>query len=95
MVPMNSSENARDTALASTDAAVCPLSSPLVAGIPGLLSIAAVPVAILMSPFFFGIAGGLLAIISLLLSPPRRRYLGIVGLVGAVVGGSLGAFVSF
>ena len=74
-------------------AAACPLTSPLAARIPGLLSLAAVPAAILMNPFFFGLAGGLLAIISLLLSPPRCRCLGVVGLIGAVAGGSLGVFV--
>lgn len=88
---MNSGETARDTTMA--DAAACPLASPLTARIPGLLSLAAVPAAILMNPFFFGLAGGLLAVISLLLSPPRCRLLGVVGFIGAVAGGSLGVFV--
>jgi len=88
---MSSSETARDTTMA--DAAACPLPSPLAARIPGLLSLAAVPAAILVNPFFFGLAGGLLAGISLLLSPPRCHRLGVVGLIGAVAGGSLGVMV--
>jgi hypothetical protein len=89
---MNSGETARDTTMADA-AAVCPLTSPLTARIPGLLSLAAVPAAIVVNPFFFGLAGGLLASISLLLSPPHCRRLGVVGLIGAVAGGSLGVFV--
>jgi hypothetical protein len=77
----------------TSTATACPLSSPLTARVPGLMSLAAIPAAVLMNPFFFGLAGGLLAVISLLLSPPRCRSLGTVGLVGAVVGGSLGMFV--
>jgi hypothetical protein len=91
-VLMSSEEPARDTIMADADAA-CPLASPLAARIPGLLSLAVVPAAIVVNPFFFGLAGGLLAGISLLLSPPRGRSLGVVGLIGAVVGGSLGVFV--
>jgi len=88
---MGSSENTRDTTTA--DAAACPLLSPLAARIPGLLSIVAVPGAVMVSPFFFGFAGGLLAFISLLLSPRNSRSLGVLGLIGAVLGGSLGVFV--
>ncbi|HWR88389.1 MAG TPA: hypothetical protein VN277_08220 [Acidiferrobacterales bacterium] len=89
---MSSAESARDTTMADT-AAACPLASPLAARIPGLLSLAAVPAAIMANPFFFGLAGGLLAVICLLLSPPRCCRLGIVGLIGAVAASSLGVFV--
>jgi hypothetical protein len=91
-VVMSSDETARDTTMADA-AAACPLASPLAARIPGLLSLAAVPAAIVVNPFFFGLAGGLLAGISLLLSPPRGRSLGVAGLISAVAGGSLGVFV--
>lgn len=46
-------------------AAACPLASPLTTYIPGLLSLVAVPAAIAVNPFFFGLAGGLLAGISM------------------------------
>jgi hypothetical protein len=89
---MSSNGTAHDTNC--TDAAVaCALPSPLVARIPGVLSLVAAPAAVLVSPLFFSIAGGLLAVISLLLSPPRSRRLGMAGLLAAVVGGSLGVFV--
>lgn len=91
---MNSNGPSSDTTRADMPTTACPLMSPLGARIPGLLSLAAVPAAILMNPFFFSLAGGLLAVISLLLSPPRRRYLGVAGLIGAVLGGGLGVFAS-
>ncbi len=89
---MRRDETSRDTAM--EDAAVaCPLASPFAARIPGLLSLVAVPAAMAVNPFFFGMAGGLLAGISLLLSPPHCRRLGVAGLIGAVAGSSLGVFV--
>ncbi len=88
---MSLDETSRETVM--EDTAACPLASPLAARIPGLLALAAVPAAIVVNPFFFGLAGGLLAGICLLLSPPHRRRLGVVGLIGAVAGGSLGVFV--
>ncbi len=89
---MSPSETSRDMTKADTPAA-CPLVSPLIWYIPGLCSLVAVPAAIVVNPFFFGLAGGLLAGISLLLSPPHRRSLGVIGLIGAVAGASLGVFV--
>jgi hypothetical protein len=91
-VVMSSDETARDTSMADA-AAACPLASPLATRVPGLLSLAAVPAAIVVNPFFFGLAGGLLAAICLLLSAPRCRGLGVAGLIGAVAGGCLGVFV--
>lgn len=91
-VAMSSRENAPDTVPKNT-AIACPLASPLTARFPGLLALAAVPAAILVNPFFFGLAGGLLAAISLLLSPPRCRCLGVVGLIAAAAGGGLGLYV--
>jgi hypothetical protein len=91
---MNSSETAHDAGLAATAAAACPLSSPSAARIPGLLALAAAPAAVLVNPFFFGLAGGLLAVISLLLSPARCRCLGLVGLISTAAGGILGTFIN-
>jgi len=89
---MRSIDTAPDTTQ-EHEATACPLPAPLASRIPGLLSLAAMPAAILVNPFFFGLAGGLLAVICLLLSPPRRRRLGIAGLIGAAVAGSLGVMV--
>jgi hypothetical protein len=88
---MDSSKVASDDIPANT--AVCPLTSPLTARIPGLLSLAAAPAAVLVNPFFFGLAGSLLAVICLLLSPAGCRLLGVAGFVAAVTGGILGLFV--
>jgi hypothetical protein len=90
---LDSSETSRDVVAPDAVIAACPLSSPLAGRIPGLLALAAIPAAILVNPFFFGLAGGLLASISLLLAPVGCRCLGVVGLVGAVAGAMLGAFV--
>jgi hypothetical protein len=88
---MDSSEASSDTIQAV--ATVCPLVSPRTARIPGLISLAAVPAAVLVNPFFFGLAGSLLAVISLLLAPARGRGLGIAGFIGAVGGGILGTYL--
>jgi small neutral amino acid transporter SnatA (MarC family) len=90
---MGSSKTSSDAIQEDAAAAACPLASPLTARVPGLLSLAAVPAAMLVNPFFFGLAGSLLAVISLLLSPVRCRRLGIAGLIGALAGGGLGAFI--
>jgi len=63
---------------------VCPLVSPLVWRVPGFGSIAAFPAAISFAAPFFSLAGGLLALLSMLLSPPRRRGLGLLGLAASV-----------
>jgi hypothetical protein len=90
---MGSNETSSDTTQEDAAAVACPLASPFTARVPGLLSLAAVPAAMLVNPFFFSLAGGLLAVISLLLSPARCRRLGVAGLIGALAGGGLGAFV--
>ena len=87
---MDSGETASDTIPADV---ACPLASPRIVRIPGLLSLAVVPAAVLVNPFFFGLAGGLLAVICLLLSPAGCRRLGVAGFVGAVSGGILGMFL--
>jgi len=88
---MDSSETSSNTIQAV--AAVCPLVAPRTARIPGLLSLAAVPAAVLVNPFFFGLAGSLLAVISLLLAPAHGRLLGITGIIGAIGGGILGTYI--
>jgi hypothetical protein len=80
-----------EAVLPETAAVACPLDTPLTGRVPGLLAIAAIPAAILVNPLFYGLAGGLLATISVLLSPARCRCLGVVGVMGAVAGGLLGA----
>jgi hypothetical protein len=72
---------------AEVDAEACALTTPLLGRVPGLLALAAVPATLLLNPWFFGLAGGLLATISLLLSPPRCRMLGTIGLLGALAAG--------
>lgn len=62
----------------------CPLVSPLVWRVPGFFSLAAFPAAVSLGVSFFSLAGGLLALLSLLLAPPRRRGLGLLGLAASV-----------
>jgi len=82
---MNSGIKAtRDAAETGNDEA-CPLDSPLTGRFPGVLSLLAIPGAVFLNPLFFGLAGGLLGVISVLLSPPRCRLLGSAGMLGAVV----------
>lgn len=73
--------------LAETGAVACPLTTPLLGRVPGILAVATIPASLLFNPLFFNLAGGLLAVISLLMSPSRRRMLGLVGLVGTVLVG--------
>lgn len=72
-----------------TEAPACPLASPLSGRLPGVLALAALPGALFLDPFFFGLAGGLLAALSLLLAPAGCRCLGALGLLGAVTVGTL------
>jgi hypothetical protein len=65
--------------------AACPLDLPRTGRVPGLLSLAAIPAALLANPLFFALAGGLLGIISLLLSSARCRLPGAAGVLGAVM----------
>jgi hypothetical protein len=69
------------------DAGACPLTTPLLGRIPGVLAVASIPVSLFLHSRFFILAGGLLAVISLLMSPPRSRILGLAGLAGAVLVG--------
>lgn len=72
----------------SADAgAACPLTTPLLGRIPGVLAVASIPASLILHSLFFVLAGVLLAAISLLMSPPRSRLLGLAGLVGALLVG--------
>ncbi len=64
----------------------CPLLSPLVWRVPGIFSLAAFPAAMTLGTLFFSLAGGLFALLSILLAPPRRRGLGLLGLAVSVAG---------
>jgi hypothetical protein len=75
---------------AGDEASSCPLTSPLVSRVPGILAFLAAFTAAFAQPLFFGLAGALLATISLLVSPVGCRCLGILGLLAAVGGGLLG-----
>lgn len=66
------------------DENACPPASPLAARLPGFLALAAIPAAVLANPLFFGLAGGLLGLISLLLAPPGFRLPGVTGVPGSV-----------
>ena len=74
----------RDAGLSESGNAACPLDSPLTGRVPGLLALVAISAALWQGSLFFGLAAGLLAVISLLLSPPRCCLLGSVGLVGSL-----------
>ncbi len=78
----------------AVEAAACALDFPLTGRVPGFLALATVPGALLANPVFFGLAGGLLAVISLLLSPPRHRRLGAFALLAALTAGIAGHFLS-
>lgn len=78
----------------AAETTACALDFPLFGRLPGLLSLAAIPGAVLANPAFFGLAGGLLAVISLLLSPPRQRRLGAFALVAAPAAGLAGYLLS-
>lgn len=68
----------------------CPLDLPFTGRVPAILSLATIPGAVLASPMFFGLAGGLLAVISLLLSPKRCRLIGAIALIGSIAAASAG-----
>jgi hypothetical protein len=76
---------------ATGDESSCELPSPYVRRVPGVLALAAGFAALFVQPLFFALTGVLLAVISLLLSPPGCRLLGTLGLLAAITGGMLGA----
>lgn len=76
---------------ARDEASSCPLATPLSGRVPGILAFLAAFAAAFAQPLFFGLAGALLATISLLISPAGCRCLGMFGLLAAVGGGLLGA----
>ena len=84
---MESGSKTSQNAAVPEEAEACPLMSPHLGRVPGSLAIAALPAAIFVNPMFFGLAGGLLGLLSILLSPPRCRMLGTVGLLGSIAAG--------
>jgi len=75
---------------AGDEASSCPLVSPLMGRVPGILAFLAAFAAAFAQPLFFSLAGALLATISLLISPAGCRWFGTLGLLAAVGGGLLG-----
>jgi len=65
----------------------CPLEAPTFGRVPGLLALTAVTAGVFIQPAFFALVGGLLSILSLLLSPPHCRLLGLVALVASTIVG--------
>jgi len=80
----------RERAIRADEASSCPLVSPLIGRVPGVLALLAAFGAVVTHLPFFGVAGALLATISLLISPAGCRSLGLLGLLAAVGGGWLG-----
>lgn len=68
----------------------CPLDAPAYGRVPGLLALAAAVAGAFVQPVFFGLAAGMLAVLSLLLSPARCRWLGMSALVASCVVGLRG-----
>lgn len=58
----------------------------------GMLSIAAAPGALLISPSLFALAGFFLALIGLTVSSPSQRYFSFIGMAGAAVCGVIGVY---
>jgi len=79
---MNSEVKVQES-IESFDAAACSLDSSRTGRVPGLLSLLAIPAAVSLDPLFYGLAGGLLGVISLLRSPARCRLLGLAGVLGS------------
>ncbi len=58
----------------------------------GMLSIAASPGAVLISPAVFSLLGFFLALLGLTIAAPKQRMLSIAGIALALVGGGIGYF---
>ncbi len=66
-----------------TEQQACPLDAPVYGRVPGVLALVTAAVGLFTQPAFFGLAAGLLAVLSLLLSPARCRWLGLGALAAA------------
>jgi hypothetical protein len=86
---MNSTSKAAPEADPVTGEDACPLDEPLTGRVPGLLALAVLPAAALLNPLFVALASGLLATLSLLLSGPGCRLLGVAGLLGSLTVGAM------
>ncbi|TAM45357.1 MAG: hypothetical protein EPN55_08660 [Gammaproteobacteria bacterium] len=58
----------------------------------GILSIAASPGAVLVSPAVFSLLGFFLALLGLTVAHPKQRILSIAGIALALIGGGIGYF---
>jgi len=81
---MNSTSKAASQADPTITVDACPLDAPLTGRVPGFLALAVLPAAAFLNPLFVALAGGLLATLSLLLSGPGCRWLGMAGLLGSL-----------
>ena len=85
---MNSSSKAAPPDDPATTEDACPLDEPLTGRVPGFLALAVLPAAAVLNPLFIALAAGLLATLSLLLSGPGCRLLGVAGLLGSLTLGA-------
>lgn len=81
---MNSTSKAAPHADPVATEEACPLDEALTGRVPGVLALAVLPAAAFMNPLFIALAGGLLATLSLLLSGPGCRWLGMAGLLASL-----------
>ncbi len=67
-------------------------NSPTDGRLIGILSIAASPGAVLVSPAVFSLIGFFLALMGLTIAAPNQRILSIIGIVSAFACGGIGYF---
>lgn len=75
-----------------SDNATVAAANPTDGRLMGMLSIAASPGAILVSPTIFSVAGFFLAMLGLTLAAPKQRVWSIVGIVAALTAGAIGYY---
>ncbi|HCU53178.1 MAG TPA: hypothetical protein DIC36_02475 [Gammaproteobacteria bacterium] len=85
---MGSNNKPAPNAGAEAAGEACPLDAPLTGRVPGFLALAVLPAAGVLNPLFIALAAGLLATLSLLLSGPGCRLLGVAGLLGSLTVGA-------
>lgn len=75
-----------------SDNATAAAANPTDGRLMGMLSIAASPGAILLSPTIFSVAGFFLAMLGLTLAAPKQRIWSILGIVSALAAGAIGYY---
>jgi hypothetical protein len=78
--------------LSNQSANAAATANPTDGRLMGMLSIAASPGAILVSPTIFSVAGFFLAMLGLTLAVPKQRVWSILGIVAAMVCGAIGYY---